>query len=524
MASNGYHCTDKFIVTSEGKICDKPPFLGFLLDDHPGEVKVFYDLDADVAALLQLIGITESEGRRLAENEKLAIPPYRITYFPGRFFSIDAGYYPGHPYANFADTSQYTNTKYEANSNLELAIKKAKEAAATAKQVQDALSYLGLPTEKLTSPVAAFSKQIETLNLPTIDDMPEEAGALSYSALKGNWLEAFKCGYFERAEDWDISMAYPSELAKLYDIRRGRWIKHKQPLDQAVYGFASGYLTTDASFHPFLYRQSSDMSYTPTGQFPTVLTLQELDFMREYNLGEFEPEVGWWWLPNGPQYHPFEGVIKWLYEKRQGTTGITREIIHRLSSGLWGKMSEIRGEDFGSNFCPPMASIVETNTRIKVCKTCLDLGILPCHIAVDGFITDQELPMASSQGLGEWRLSHTGRCIIGGAGLVAFEGKGSPAEFSLKFDWLYSQIKKHPRADNYTMKKYSPVTLREALHTDFKLLGRIIKTSRSVTIGQDSKRLWHNEATTGGQLLKGKPITSEPLDYSLIETLDKDNG
>lgn len=514
-----YYITDKLITNSEDKVCDKPPFLGFLLDDHPSDIKVFYDLDADVAALLRLIGITENQGRRLAENERITLPPYRLTYYPGRFFSIDVGYNPEHPYANFSDMGQYTNTKYEANTTPELAIRKAKEAAEIARKVQDALTYLGLPTKKLTSPISAFSNQIETLNLPTVDDVPEEVGELAYSALKGNWLEAFTCGYFEKAYDWDINAAYPAELAKLLDIRRGKWIKHKEPIEQAIYGFASGYLTTRARFHPFLYRKEGEMTYTPTGRQPTVLSLAEIDFMRKYKLGEFEPATGWWWIPTGPEYHPFEGVIRWLFGKRQeirGSRGITREVIHRISSGLWGKMSEIRGEDFGPNFNPVYAAIVETNTRVKVCRTCLDLGIEPLHIAVDGIITDKELPMTSSQELGEWRLSHTGRCIIGGAGIVAFEGKGSPAEFSLKFDWLYSQIKEHPEANSYTMQKYSPVTLAEALNTDFGLLGKIVRTSRTVYIGQDGKRLWNGEANSGGELLQGKHITSEPLEYSMI--------
>jgi len=520
----GYRITNRFIINSEGTICDKPSFLGFLLDDHPGEVKVFYHLDADVASLLKLIRITEAEGRRLAETEKLAIPPYRMTYFPGRFFSIDAGYAPGHPYSNFSNMHQYTETHYTSNNNPEIAINQAKEAAATAKEAQDTLTYLGLPTDKLTSPVAAFSKQLEVLNLPTIADVPQGAWELAYSALKGNWLEAFTCSYYDKAFDWDINSAYPAELAKLYDIRRGRWIKHKHPLDQAVYGFASGYLTTRARFHPFLYSKEGEMSFAPVGRWKTVLTLQEIDFLREYNLGEFEPEVGWWWLPIGPQYHPFEGVIKWLFEKRRGTSGIRREFIHRLSAALWGKLAEFRGETYGPNFCPPMATIVETNTRIKVCKTCLDLGIEPLHIATDGIITDQDLPLESSEELGAWRLSHTGRCIIGGAGFVSMEGKGSPAEFSLQFDWLYPLMKQHPRASKYTMYRYSPITLKGALNTDFKQLGKIRRTPRAVYIGQDTKRLWRNAATTGGQLLKGKAITGEPLDYSLIESLDKDNA
>ena len=502
-----------------GKSVVKALSWSFCLTITPDDpVKVFFDMDADVGSLLKLIGISESEGIRLLKKEKLSIPPYRLTYFPRRLFSIDKGHYTGHPFVNFSNMGQYQDTHFERNNTPGYAIEQAKQAVALAKDVQDTLAYLGLDTEKLTSPVAAFRERIKSLDLPTIDDvLPQEASEMAFASIKGNWLEAYSSGYWPgKIYDYDINSAYPAELSQLLDIRKGRWVKHKTPIQQAAYGFAEGYLTTHANFHPFLYRRNGKQTYTPQGRWRTYLTLQEIDFLYDYKLGEFEPIRGYWWLPYGKQSRPFEGVINWLFEKRLGTTGLRRMVIQRIGAGLWGKMGEFRGETLGPNFNAVYAAIVEANTRLKVAKTCLDCGLEPLHIAIDGIITDKPLPVESSQNLGQWRLSHEGSCIIVGASTVAFEGKGGPQEFSLKFDWLLKEMLSHPRATNYKMSKLSPVSLALACNGKWDQLGKIIKTTRTVSIGSDQKRLWGKRALNGGQLLKLNPATSEPWDYTVV--------
>jgi len=522
----GYYITEELIATSEGKICREPPYLDFLLGDNSDGIKIFYDLDANVASLLRLIQITEAEGKKLRDKEQLYLSPYKLTYFPGVFFGIDSNSPAGESYANFSGANQYTDTHFAPDNSPEYAIAKAKEAQKVGLEVQQAFAYLGLPTDKLTSPIAAFKKQLETLDIPDYLTMPDEASVWAYDAMKGNLVQAFQMGYWPQAFDYDINASYPYELSKLLDLRRGRWVKRKHPLEQAAYGFAQGIITTNAKFHPFLYRKGAGMIYTPVGQWETCLTLQEYDFLYDYKLGEFEPTEGWWlWLPTEPGYRLYEGVVRWLYDKREGTTGLTRLVIRRISAALWGKLSETRRGKPGPHLQPCYAAVGEANARIHLAKTCLDCGVEHIlHCAVDGFISDKKLPLKTGQELGDWRLTGEGKCLISGTGVVAFEGHDGAGDFSLKFSWLNDQIKAHPRARSYTMEKHSVIGLGLALATDFNCLGKVVRKPRSVKVGEDTKRFWIARPNTGGQLLSGQKWVSEPLEYSLIADLVNNNN
>ena len=65
---------------------------------------------------------------------------------------------------------------------------------------------------------------------------------------------------------------------------------------------------------------------------------------------------------------------------------------------------------------------MESNVACKVFISC-KLTVVPLHVAVDGIVTDRPLQLNISNKLGDWRLSHKGKCIIINAGTVGFEGK-----------------------------------------------------------------------------------------------------
>ena len=522
----GYHITTICIANSKGDICqgagDRYAYLDWLLDDHPDEEpKVFYDLDASVAALLKLMGIGKHDAERLSRNRKLYMAPYRLTYYPGRFFSIDRGFGPEHPYVNFSNMGQYTDVHFEPEPSPQYAVKKAREAEEIGQEVARAFKRLGLDDKRLTSPIGAFDRShSKATDIPTLDDIPVEAAEIAYGCVKGNWLEAYQLGYWKEAYDYDISGAYGSELAKLLDLRRGRWLRTPNCPNGAAYGFAKGNITCWADFHPFLLNVSEDMTYTPVGTWPTNLTMQEIAFLEKWNLGKFEIEDAWWWIPEGKQNELLKGMIKWLWEKRRNTEEIDNKVVKRIMAGIWGRTLEVRGTEaepeFGPHVNPVYGAIVESNTRLRVADTCLEHCIVPLHVAVDGMILDKLVPIDGTGGLGDWRLSHVGQCIIASSGVVAFEGKAGAEEFSLRFSWLQDQMERYPRDREYEMRKYSPCSLARALNTDFDKLGMIEEITRSVAIGGESKRMWRDHPRNGGDLLKRK-FQSAPWEYGVIK-------
>lgn len=519
----GYHITSKCIANSKGYCADEPPWLGWLVEDCPGETKVFYDLDASVAALMRLIELERHEAERLLAQKKLYIQPYRLTYYPGKFFSVDKGYGPDHPFCNFTNAGQYTDTHHEQSKPLHeeapYAIGKAREAARIAEEVMAALQRLGLPTGA-PSPIAAFEKaHLAKMNIPTIDDMPEEAGEIAYECVKGNWLEAWQLGYWETAYDYDLNGAYASELMNLLDIRRGHWDRRTVEPEGAVYGFARGRITVWAEFHPFVMPAIEDMSYTPVGSWDTSLTMQQIDFLHNRGLGKFEVSDAWWWIPDDEPRYPLRGPIRWLWDKRKDTQGLDNTIVKRILAGIWGRFLEVRGTEkepeFGPYFNPVYGAIVEANTAIKVAATCLSNGIVPLHVAVDGMVTDRQPPIESCDELGAWRLSHVGQCIIASSGVVAFEGKQGAEEFSLRFSWLHEQMKKKPRSKEYRMGKWSPCSVARAVNTDFSKLGLVEEVTRAVRVGEDPKRMWKDHPKNGGDLLSRR-FESAPWEAGMV--------
>ena len=524
----GYHIDRDKIVNSEGRLFNsKDSWLPILLEDNQMAAKIFYDLDYSVACLLFHEGVTQEQGAKLLKTHKLNLPTgYRLGYFAGRMFTIDYGYGAGHGYTYFYNARQYKDVHHQRKEDVGYAIGKAKEAAVVGNEILTAYEKIGITHPSLTSPVKAFVKSGLYPQILTVEHIPQEAGEFAYQAIRGNWVECYQLGFFPEVFDYDINGAYAAELSNLMDLRNGKWIKHTGmtgDLDRVPYGIVRGRLDVTAPFNPFVYN-SGEKSSTPTGSREEVLTLQAIDFLRRNRLGSFKPEVGWYWVKNpnkAPQY-PFRPSIKRLWNLRDGAGDTLNKVIKRILAGMWGVTLQIKGTaedaEFGEMFNPVYGAIVETNCRLKVAQACLDNGITPLAVAVDGVITDKSLKVDLGNGLGQWRLSHHGKGIILSSGVVGVEGKDASEDFAVTYAWLMEALTKEPSKTEYSMRRLSPVTLARALGSDgWNKLGELVDTERAVHIGGDTKRLYPVEPVTGADILKGT-YPSEPWDISIVGT------
>lgn len=497
------------------------------MNHEPFEAKIFYDLDYSVAALLHHEDITAEQGKKLQDTHKLHLNNgYRLSYYPGKVFTIDYGYGASKGYAYFYNAKQFKDIHHSLNDFAGYAINKAKEAQEVGSNVLLTYAQIGIVSESLTSPIKAFEKSYLYPNIPTVDDIPEEVGEMAYEGIKGNWVECYQLGHWDVAYDYDINGAYASELMELLDIRQGTWIHSKDiPNNRAVvpYGFARGIITIDAPFHPFIVNRG-DLSHTPVGSWETSLSLAEVDFLRVNKLGKFKVEDCWYWATGSEVSDeigkPFEATVNRLWEVRQGAEVMTNSIVKRILAGMWGKMLELRGTgdnvEFGEKFNPVYGAIVEANNRLKVAQVCLDNNVIPLAVAVDGIVTDKPLKLDSNGKIGQWRLTHQGKCIIVSSGIVGIEGKGANEEFSISYDWLAGKLGGKPKQNEYVMEKIAPVTLARALSTDgWDKLGSLVKSTRTVYIGGDNKRCYKDEPKCGKDIL-GKVYDSEPWDITMI--------
>lgn len=323
------------------------------------------------------------------------------------------------------------------------------------------------------------------VSCPTIDD--------GYFVVRRN-NKSYICG----------NSAYGSVLSRLLDTRRGTWVEDIVMPKEAVYGFASGNLEVTKPFHPFIMKEDDKYTYTPIGSRPDQLTKEQIDLLYKHDLGHFDIERGWWWIPSTSKsnYEPLRGIINHLHNIRAESEGLKKVIIRQMIAGIWGRMVEIRKEKLGKLFNPVWGSIVENSIKCQVVDTCLSLGVIPLLVAVDGVITDKPLPIKETTDMGGWRLSHKGRCIISSSGVVGFEGKAGAEEFALSFDWLHNQLSEQPNESEYSMTKYSPLSLAKSLQSDdFQNIGELQLSNRVIIIGKDYKRMWREYPQTGGELL-----------------------
>ena len=176
----GYFADKDKIVDSEGKVCAFNNWLGWLIDNDRYENKIAYDLDYFVACTLRHLKFTREEGQKLLNNRKLYLPDigYTLKYYPGKVFTIDYGFFQGHPYTYFYNAKQYTDVHYSNNENEARSIEYAQDRANKAKEVGEQVlaTYhdIGITTDSLTSPIRAFEKSGLMPRVPTIDDIPEE--------------------------------------------------------------------------------------------------------------------------------------------------------------------------------------------------------------------------------------------------------------------------------------------------------------------------------------------------------------
>lgn len=511
-----------FLVRSDGKWTNKTnEYFPLLVENIPNSIKIFTHLNYNVAALLKALGITEAEGKELLEYKKIIFPPYVLEYVPNRYFSLKND----RSFCFIANADQYKKLEFEDAFKLEDCFEVAKATRKVGEEVQTALELIGCQPKSLSSPVGSYERDSGIFNnVPNINDIPDEAGRLAFDCVDGSWIEGFNIGHYG-AYDYDITSAYGGQLSKLKDLRDGKWVKTYGKIPEAYYGFYKVKVNIKSQFSPVFYRTEKDgdmESYTPTGTWEKSLTLQKLHYLDWVGRDSYKIDYGWVWIPNDVVRYPFNEAIMKLETEKNFATGMNRRIIKRTMAGLWGKLLQVKDENFikpneNETFNPVYGAIVEDNVKLQVASYAIVNNTVPLHIAVDGAIFNKPMPTDNPR-MGKWRLEKIGKVFILGTAQVAFQGKEDDEErdFSLRYDWLEKEIEKSPSSTSYEMKKKSPYTLAYSINkNEFSKLGTIQTITKMVNIGGDHKRMYQNRPKNGKEMYGN--YNSIPLDAGVIK-------
>jgi len=362
------------------------------LIDSEADYNICWDLDTTIAPALE--GLNDRQAKKLEENHKCYYPPYNVFYVPGIVFSANPLYWiPKLPFL-------YGINQYYPEAN----VKDEDTIAKCGERLIQALNSMGLYPTKLTSPAGIYEECVlSKLNLPTVYDVPREAGEYAWYAGGKLWIQTYKKS---KKPSWyyDLSSSFPTVAKDLIDIRRGEWVKRKNWdfLDHYGYARCKVQMYDDVKVSPIIYVDAEDNQSNPTGTWETYLTPNEMRFIREWKIGIVEIVDGWWFTPK-QIFRPLEKPIERLLAYKQSDDELVRRLAKAMSvGGIYGKFGEEWNYKFAPYFNPCYFAEISTQVRLKVAQFIYENKLQDnvIEVRVDGVRVDREVEGVS----GEWRL------------------------------------------------------------------------------------------------------------------------
>lgn len=251
--------------------------------------------------------------------------------------------------------------------------------------------------------------------------LPKEVLQYAANCYHTNWITAFQLGRFDKAYDYDISSAYPSRAMELQSCHPiyGSWKKSSLYQAEAEYGLCTAKLEM-LSTSPILFRSYShfDKKYGARagnvegiGKWEGFITKDEIDFIKEYELGKVTIQDGWWFFTH-IEFHPFAKAMRDLFKMRaeanQAGDKFLANLAKVISVSLQGKFMSTFNQ-FGklrSGYMrnPVYGAIITARTRIKDAEFALPHLDKLVGLVVDGCVLTDKVPLLG-EGYGEMRLS-----------------------------------------------------------------------------------------------------------------------
>lgn len=230
------------------------------------------------------------------------------------------------------------------------------------------------------------------------------------NSFRGPRFEAILFGRIPKVNDYDISSAYPSELAKCLPTTGLIW---KDSTDKALIGSAvyaaalcDVWISKNLERGPIAYRCRDEALYFPIGKLPRCwLNLPEMQYLTEkgYRFDIIEGSFG---LPMLSSQSPFYKICQRLYKMRLKYPE-QADYIKKVSVGIFGKLISSHDGISGPGYNPVVASHVTSSIRIRL-QRLADQGDIVGEY-VDGLATTSEYDQSS--GMGGLKLEGSGEYI-----------------------------------------------------------------------------------------------------------------
>lgn len=425
--------------------------LGLIVEPFDNAIKVAWDLQVFLKPIFEML--PEDVVKALNSGKSVKYKGFKLFYGVGKGKMFGVTYRQLNPAGK---GNLFTEEIFEYNL-YEIKIYFPDKDLSKIEDIRDAGYYLvnvlksmGITPTKLTSPAAIYEEAVlRRMPIPTIYSMSEEAlECAEWSAQYcREWHSTYRIGYFNKAYSYDISAAYPAALAKVPNLEYAHYIKTDGTIPtNAYWGILKGQVTVNKEVSP-LVRYEDGEARCDKGTYQDFITTTDLECIKKWGIGEFQPESGWF-IVLDKEVYLFDYIMRRLYEYRGGNP--TRELLAKnMAASLWGRFLQRNGDDWGDYYMPPMASIVTSAVRCKVC------GFIYQNKLEDDLITVRVDEVLSPKLLasvyqikkfGEWRVSNPSEALVL-SNSYCWYGDKKPSGVTISE--ILADVRAHPSAHNW---------------------------------------------------------------------------
>lgn len=496
--------TTKNTFTLETHLYD---FLRKLTLAHAGDLLVAYH-PVILDNIIKLLG--EDSVKSLALEGQVAWGAFKIFYTPNRNLSISFSnqrsvrIQPLYDWFSPADYEEFIEKYKKENetdletlrlmglnllANISKAAKRTATSLASATAITDV--YLEKPSQKIRK-----------------HTIPEEVYKLAYASFHAPWIEMIQTGRFRNLVEYDLNSAYPNEVGELLNIDsdHGQWVFETGTIPKdAYYGFVYAYMDIrdDIVVSPIFIRKQSKL-FSAVGTWIGITTLEEINFIEEYELGRAIAISGWYFVPSVIQ-KPFKPFInKYLALKTNAIRNdekLLQLILKSATVRFVGKFLQKTFEPLGGSFAiasPAFnsiyANIVMTRVKLNIARIALIKPEATVNIIVDGISATEELDLSSVKHL-DFKKKITPDAILVNPHLLYYTKANRMT--------LLNIIKENPTQTWYEIPTKLRMRAFEALASNrFEDIGSIRSNGIVFEVGKDRKRFWPKPPEFGVDLLR----------------------
>jgi hypothetical protein len=358
--------------------------------------------------------------------------------------------------------------------------------------LEHALHIMGIWPKKLSSPAAIFQDYYgKHLDLPTYKDfMPEHSGLLEYAAeCAGNeWNEIFKIGKFD-CFSYDRKSAYSNEMIKLLDNRPKymQIVEAPEYIPEAEYAYCKCdiEINDNVTLHPILNIGANGILTAKTGEWTGYLTKGQMDFIKRWQIGDYEIINGWWLIPK-TKVRPLEQFIPRILAFKEHPNKLVKYLAKMMVNGFAGKFNEEYKERVGNLYNPMWSAEIITGNALDLAATIYRTKSFKdiIQVKVDEFKTTKKLAE-----IPDGYKESSGECLVIDNENVFYKNQ-HPDGFNLQ--QAMAIMTEHPNVGYFERGGAVIDLFKLALTRDFKKLPETnadllnnIYESKPLTIGED---------------------------------------